>query len=172
MCAHLTAAIYIFARTHTSLHTHPPQALAGLEGLRPATAGEFTKRAFYNNKLDMTQVEGLADLINSETRVQRGQALQHMSGAASEMYNRCVCGPAGNKRAPELPLMQMPCRRVRCLHQYARPHRKPYHMDASSSLHTSPDPLTAPLVHASRSQPCNLGAILATNVQTLLGFGP
>ena len=42
-------------------------ALGRLEGLRPAEAGEFTRRAFENGKLDLTAVEGLADLVMAET---------------------------------------------------------------------------------------------------------
>lgn len=53
-------------------------ALGKIPGLRPAHAGEFTRRAFHNNRLDLTEVEGLADLINAETEAQRRQALRHM----------------------------------------------------------------------------------------------
>ena len=56
-------------------------ALARLEGLRPAEAGEFTRRAFENGKLDLTAVEGLADLVMAETEGQRRQAYRQMSGA-------------------------------------------------------------------------------------------
>ena len=42
-------------------------ALARIDGLRPAEAGEFTRRAFENGKLDLTAVEGLADLVMAET---------------------------------------------------------------------------------------------------------
>lgn len=59
-------------------------ALEQLPGLRPASAGEFTRRALENNRLDLAQVEGLADLINAETEVQRKQALKVMQGALSE----------------------------------------------------------------------------------------
>ena len=48
--------------------------------LRPAEAGEFTRRALENGKLDLTQVEGLADLIDAETEGQRRQALRVLSG--------------------------------------------------------------------------------------------
>ena len=56
-------------------------ALAQIDGLRPAEAGEFTRRAFENGKLDLTAVEGLADLVKAETEGQRRQALQQMAGA-------------------------------------------------------------------------------------------
>jgi tRNA modification GTPase len=55
-------------------------ALAGLAGLRPAEAGEFTRRAFDNGKLDLTAVEGLADLIYADTEAQRRQAVRQLQG--------------------------------------------------------------------------------------------
>jgi tRNA modification GTPase len=55
-------------------------ALARIEGLRPAEAGEFTRRAFENGKLDLTAVEGLADLVMAETQAQRRQAFRQMKG--------------------------------------------------------------------------------------------
>ena len=56
------------------------EALAGL-GLRLARPGEFARRAFENGKLDLTAVEGLADLIAAETEVQRRQAVGQAGGA-------------------------------------------------------------------------------------------
>lgn len=58
-------------------------ALASL-GARPAEAGEFTLRALKNAKLDLAQVEALADLIDSETTHQRKQALGQLDGRLSE----------------------------------------------------------------------------------------
>jgi tRNA modification GTPase len=55
-------------------------ALSGMDGLRPAEAGEFTRRAFENGKLDLTAVEGLADLVGAETEAQRRQAFRQMKG--------------------------------------------------------------------------------------------
>ncbi|MBI2713246.1 MAG: tRNA uridine-5-carboxymethylaminomethyl(34) synthesis GTPase MnmE [Rhizobiales bacterium] len=55
-------------------------ALSRVEGLRPAEAGEFTRRAFENGKLDLTAVEGLADLVMAETQGQRRQAFRQMNG--------------------------------------------------------------------------------------------
>ncbi len=55
-------------------------ALARIDGLRPAEAGEFTRRAFENGKLDLTRVEGLADLIAADTQAQRRQALRQLQG--------------------------------------------------------------------------------------------
>ncbi len=57
------------------------EALGRVEGLRPAEAGEFTRRAFENGKLDLTAVEGLADLVAAETEGQRRQAFRQMKGA-------------------------------------------------------------------------------------------
>lgn len=54
--------------------------LARMDGVRPAEPGEFTRRAFGNGKLDLTEVEGLADLIGAETEAQRRQAFRHMKG--------------------------------------------------------------------------------------------
>ena len=54
--------------------------LGHTEGLRPAEAGEFTRRALENGRLDLAQVEGLADLIDAETEAQRRQALRVLSG--------------------------------------------------------------------------------------------
>lgn len=61
------------------------EALAS-SGCRMAEAGEFTRRAFANDKLDLTQVEGLSDLIDAETEKQRAQALAQMGGAMSRLY--------------------------------------------------------------------------------------
>ncbi|XP_015175181.1 PREDICTED: tRNA modification GTPase GTPBP3, mitochondrial isoform X2 [Polistes dominula] len=51
-----------------------------------ALPGEFTRRAFYNNKLDLVEIEGLADLIEAETERQRKQALSQASGRLSKLY--------------------------------------------------------------------------------------
>jgi len=55
-------------------------ALGGIEGCRPAEPGEFTRRAFENGRLDLTAVEGLADLIAAETGAQRRQAFRQLKG--------------------------------------------------------------------------------------------
>lgn len=62
------------------------EALAGLPGLRQAEAGEFTRRAFDNGKIDLAEAEGLADLIEAETEAQRRHALATASGALSAIY--------------------------------------------------------------------------------------
>jgi tRNA modification GTPase len=56
-------------------------ALGRIEGLRLSEPGEFTRRALENGRLDLAQVEGLADLIDAETDSQRRQALRVLSGA-------------------------------------------------------------------------------------------
>jgi tRNA modification GTPase len=56
------------------------KALAGLEGFRLAEPGEFTRRAFEAGRLDLTAVEGLADLVAAETEAQRRQALGQLRG--------------------------------------------------------------------------------------------
>jgi len=58
-------------------------ALAKTPGLRPAEPGEFAWRAFENGKLDLSEVEGLADLVEAETAAQRRQALRIAGGALS-----------------------------------------------------------------------------------------
>ncbi|WP_439636060.1 tRNA uridine-5-carboxymethylaminomethyl(34) synthesis GTPase MnmE [Oceanicaulis sp.] len=55
-------------------------------GARHAEAGEFTRRAFQNGKMDLTEAEGLADLIDAETEGQREQALSQMTGALRSLY--------------------------------------------------------------------------------------
>lgn len=61
-------------------------ALGGMAGLRSAEAGEFSRRAFRNGKLDLTQVEGLADLVAAETAAQHRQALRQLDGALGRLY--------------------------------------------------------------------------------------
>jgi tRNA modification GTPase len=59
-------------------------ALGKLDGLRPAEAGEFTRRAFEYGRMDLTAVEGLADLVAAETEAQRRQAFRHLKGLLGE----------------------------------------------------------------------------------------
>ena len=61
-------------------------SFAKIEGLRAAHPGEFTRRGFEAGKLDLTEVEGLADLIDAETEAQRAQALRQMEGALGALY--------------------------------------------------------------------------------------
>src|SRR5579871_3350058 len=55
-------------------------ALSSIENVRPAEAGEFTRRAFENGKVDLTEAEGLDDLIYADTDRQRRQALRQLKG--------------------------------------------------------------------------------------------
>lgn len=70
------------------------RALGAIQGLRPAEPGEFTRRAFDNGKLDLTEAEGLADLIDAETEAQRRQALRQASGGlralATDWHDRLL----------------------------------------------------------------------------------
>lgn len=59
-------------------------ALAAFEDVRPAEAGEFTRRAFENGKLDLTEAEGLDDLIHADTDRQRRQALRQLKGVLGD----------------------------------------------------------------------------------------
>ena len=56
------------------------RALSGIDGLRLAEPGEFTRRAFENGRIDLTEAEGLADLIEAETESQRKAALALAEG--------------------------------------------------------------------------------------------
>jgi tRNA modification GTPase len=58
-------------------------ALAALSGLRRAKPGEFTRRAFVNGKIDLAEAEGLADLLEAETELQRLSAMAMAGGAFS-----------------------------------------------------------------------------------------
>ncbi len=60
------------------------RSIAALPGLRLAEPGEFTRRAFLNGKLDLTEVEGLGDLIEAETETQRQQAVARLAGGLSD----------------------------------------------------------------------------------------
>lgn len=62
------------------------EALGQVPGCRLAEPGEFVRRAFLNGKLDLAEVEGLADLVDAETEAQRRQALAQSSGALSKLY--------------------------------------------------------------------------------------
>ncbi|MET1416258.1 tRNA uridine-5-carboxymethylaminomethyl(34) synthesis GTPase MnmE [Roseibium sp. HPY-6] len=62
------------------------EILGSFEACRPAEPGEFTRRAFYNGRMDLTEVEGLADLIAAETESQRKQAVRQMGGALGSLY--------------------------------------------------------------------------------------
>lgn len=77
------------------LHTHGgravmqaiAEALGTLPGFRLAEAGEFTRRAFENGRMDLTEAEAIADLVHAETEAQRVQALRQMGGALGTLYD-------------------------------------------------------------------------------------
>ncbi|AYM63575.1 tRNA uridine-5-carboxymethylaminomethyl(34) synthesis GTPase MnmE [Agrobacterium fabrum] len=77
------------------IHSHGSRAvmasifaeLDNLGGLRPADAGEFSRRAFENGKMDLLEVEGLADLLQAETEMQRRLAVEQSSGQLSALYD-------------------------------------------------------------------------------------
>ncbi|MCB1384177.1 MAG: tRNA uridine-5-carboxymethylaminomethyl(34) synthesis GTPase MnmE [Notoacmeibacter sp.] len=77
------------------LHCHGGRAvvnavlheLSTFPGCRPAEAGEFTRRAFLNGKIDLTEAEALADLISVETEMQRKLAIAGADGAARALYD-------------------------------------------------------------------------------------
>ena len=77
------------------LHLHGGMAvvegvLDGLDrlGLRMAEPGEFTRRAFQNQRMDLAQAEAVADLVDAETAAQRHQALDQLAGGLSQRYGR------------------------------------------------------------------------------------
>ena len=67
---------------------HALRALTELPGVRLAEAGEFTRRAFEAGKIDLTEAEGVADIIEAETEAQKAQALRQISGGLTEQYDR------------------------------------------------------------------------------------
>ncbi|OJX68237.1 tRNA uridine-5-carboxymethylaminomethyl(34) synthesis GTPase MnmE [Magnetospirillum sp. 64-120] len=76
------------------LHLHGGRAVASAlaeallsHGLRPAEAGEFSRRAFLNGKLDLTRAEAIADLVDAETAAQRRQALRQLDGGLSNLVD-------------------------------------------------------------------------------------
>ncbi|OWV91087.1 tRNA modification GTPase TrmE [Rhizobium sp. R72] len=96
-----TGLVLLFPAPHSftgenvaELHLHGGRAvvdalhreLAAFPNLRPAAPGEFSRRAFENGKLDLIEVEGLADLIAAETEMQRRLAVEQSSGGLSSIY--------------------------------------------------------------------------------------
>ncbi len=67
--------------------TEVVNVLSKIKNFRLAEPGEFSKRAFENNKMDLVQAEGLADLIESETSAQAKQAMRAMEGESSKIYD-------------------------------------------------------------------------------------
>ncbi|MBA5723966.1 tRNA uridine-5-carboxymethylaminomethyl(34) synthesis GTPase MnmE [Candidatus Liberibacter sp.] len=64
------------------------EELSKIPGLRHANPGEFSRRAFENGKIDLLEVESLADLISSETEMQRRLSIEGISGNLSNLYNK------------------------------------------------------------------------------------
>jgi len=62
-------------------------SISKIKNCRLAEPGEFTKRAFLNGKINLLKAESIADLISSETEIQRKQALKIMSGQSSDKFN-------------------------------------------------------------------------------------
>ncbi|MEQ1789822.1 MAG: tRNA uridine-5-carboxymethylaminomethyl(34) synthesis GTPase MnmE [Rickettsiales bacterium] len=77
------------------LHTHGSKAvirraseiLSSMPNVRMALPGEFSRRAFENGKMDLTEAEGIADLIDAETTAQAKQAIRQMQGELGKIYN-------------------------------------------------------------------------------------
>lgn len=63
------------------------RTLSALPGYRMAQPGEFTRRGFENGKMDLTEAEGIGDLIHAETEAQKAQALSQMEGSLSKLYD-------------------------------------------------------------------------------------
>jgi tRNA modification GTPase len=63
------------------------RSLGALPEFRMAEPGEFVRRAFLNGKVDLTQVEGIADLVDAETDAQRRQALRQVTGGLAGLYD-------------------------------------------------------------------------------------
>lgn len=98
-----TGLVLFFPNPHSftgedcaELHVHGGRAvidtlfdeLGSINGLRLAEAGEFTKRAYDNGKMDLTEAEGLADLLSSETEMQRRLAVEQADGGLRRLYDR------------------------------------------------------------------------------------
>lgn len=88
------ASSSLTAQDMVELHLHGSTAvmkavlssLSRMDGFRPAEPGEFTKLAFDNGRMDLTEVEGLRDLIESETELQRKLAIHQAGGHMREAY--------------------------------------------------------------------------------------
>ena len=64
------------------------EAIFTVEGVRYAEAGEFSKRGFLNGKMDLTEAEGIVDLVHAETAAQASQALKQMDGQLGALYDQ------------------------------------------------------------------------------------
>ena len=94
LCVYFSAPHSFTGEDCAELHLHGSRAtvrkcldlLGSMPGFRLAEAGEFSKRAFLNGKMDLTSAEGLADLIAAETETQRKLALLLAEGGLSSLY--------------------------------------------------------------------------------------
>lgn len=91
LCLHFAEGSSFTGEEVVELHLHGSAAVIerisselSSAGCRPAQPGEFSRRAFDNGRLDLAQVEGLADLIDAETEAQRKQAVRALSGALGQ----------------------------------------------------------------------------------------
>lgn len=67
---------------------HAISTLTSEPGVRLAEPGEFTRRAFEAGKIDLTEAEGVADIIEAETNAQKAQALRQLSGGLTQQYDQ------------------------------------------------------------------------------------
>lgn len=79
--------VEIYTHGSLAISTLMIDAFGSFENARMAEPGEFAKRAFYNNKMDLTSAEGLADLINAQTIMQHKQAIRQAGGELENFYN-------------------------------------------------------------------------------------
>lgn len=79
-----TAELYLHGGA--AVIDHALDTLCAFQGVRLAEPGEFTRRAFENGRLDLVEAEGVADLIDSETRAQKALALDQLGGSLSQAY--------------------------------------------------------------------------------------
>lgn len=103
------------------LHVHGGRAvtvalaavLGAMPGLRPAEPGEFSRRAFLNDKLDLSAAEGILDLVDAETDAQRRQALRQLDGglaARIEVWrDRLIAAMARLEAWIDFPDEDLPC---------------------------------------------------------------
>lgn len=94
LCLYFAAPASFTGEDVVELHIHGGravlaavyEALSAIEGLRMAEPGEFSRRAVENGKLDLTEAEAIADLVDAQTEMQRRQALRQYGGALSQLY--------------------------------------------------------------------------------------
>ena len=79
-----TAELYLHGGA--AVIEHVLDTLCAFDGVRLAEPGEFTRRAFENGRLDLVEAEGVADLIDAETRAQKSLALEQLGGSLSQSY--------------------------------------------------------------------------------------